>query len=89
VSTTGTTVQSGQLPWHPHKTVRLSAGLSASVDLADGHVQVAADDLSVPTRGLDLAEGHVWDSALAQAAPVGRAGRPRRSAAPGRAGRPA
>jgi hypothetical protein len=27
VSATGTTVQSGQLPWHPHKTVRLSAGL--------------------------------------------------------------
>ena len=74
VTASGTTVQSGQLPWHPHKSVRLSAGLSASVDLADGHVDVAADDLSLPARGPNLAEGHVWDSTLAQAGLAGSAG---------------
>jgi hypothetical protein len=52
----------------------LSAGLSASVDLADGHVDVAADDLSLPARGPALAEGHVWDSTLAQAGAAGSAG---------------
>jgi hypothetical protein len=50
----------GTLAWHPHTTVRLSAGLSASVDLADGHVAVAADHLlSILARGPALAEGHV------------------------------
>ena len=67
-------MQSGQLPWHPHKTVRLSAGLSASVDLADGHVDVAADALLPPARGPALTLGHVWDSALTQAGVAGSAG---------------
>src|SRR5205823_6648760 len=54
------------------KSVRLSAGLSASVDLADGHVDVAADDLSLPARGPALTVGHVWDSALSQAGAAGQ-----------------
>jgi hypothetical protein len=54
--------------------MRLSAGLRASVDLADGHVDVAADDLSLPARGPALTEGHVWDSAWAQAGVAGSAG---------------
>jgi hypothetical protein len=35
---------------------------------------MAGDDLSVPARGPALAEGHVWDSALAQAGLAGSAG---------------
>ena len=54
--------------------MQLSAGLSASVDLADGHVDVAADDLSLPARGPALALGHIWDSTLAQAGVAGSAG---------------
>jgi len=57
---------SGHVPWHPHQSVRLSDGLSAEVDLADGHVDVRADDMSIPARGPDLALAHVWDSTIAQ-----------------------
>jgi len=41
-------------------------GLSAQVDLADGHVDVAASSLSLPARGPDLALNHTWDSQRAQ-----------------------
>jgi hypothetical protein len=39
--------------------VRLGAELSTSMDLADGHVQVAVDGLSLPARGPDLVERHL------------------------------
>ena len=55
---------SGSIPWHPHQTVRLGAA-AASIDLADGHVDLAADDLSIPARGPSLALRHSWDSTLA------------------------
>jgi len=58
-------VSSGTVPWHPHHSVHLSAGLDVSVDLADGHVDVMADDLSLPARGPALALRHTWDSTLA------------------------
>ena len=57
---------SGDVPWHPHASARLAAGLTASVDLADGHVDVSAADMSVSGRGLDLTLQHTWDSTLAQ-----------------------
>ena len=56
----------GAIPWHPHQETRFAAGLSARVDLADGHVDVSAAALSIPARGPDLSVGHVWDSLLAQ-----------------------
>jgi len=55
----------GIIPWHPHRTFRLSATLAATVDLADGHVDVSASDMSIPGRGPDLTLGHTWDSLLA------------------------
>ncbi len=58
-------VSSGTVPWHPHHSVHLSAGLDVSVDLADGHVDVMANALSVPARGLALTLHHTWDSTLA------------------------
>ncbi len=61
-----TSRSSGNIPWHPHQSVPLGGGLAASVDLADGHIDVSADDLSVPGRRLGLALGHTWDSWLAQ-----------------------
>ncbi len=61
-----TSRSSGDIPWHPHQSVTFGGGLAASVDLADGHVDVSADDLSVPGRRLGLALGHTWDSWLAQ-----------------------
>ncbi len=80
----------GDLPWHPHRSVRMSAGLDASVDLADGHVDVHAADLSIPARGPDLALAHTWDSALAAAGVSAAAGQgwqtsltPRLGGAPG------
>ena len=56
----------GSIPWHPHEGMRFSDGLSANVDLADGHVDVAASGLSIPARGPDLALNQVWDSQRAQ-----------------------
>jgi len=38
-------VGGGAISWHPHQSVRFAAGLGASVDLADGHVDVSAADL--------------------------------------------
>ncbi len=64
----------GVIPWHPHQGVRFAGRLSASVDLADGHVDVSTDDLSIPGRGPDLALGHTWDSALAAAGVAGASG---------------
>ncbi len=58
---------SGDVPWHPHHVARFSDGLSANVDLSDGHVDVAASDMSIPGKGPDLTVGHTWDSTLAQA----------------------
>ncbi len=52
--------------WHPHHGVRMSDGLGASVDLADGHIDVNVSDLSIPARGPSLGLRHVWDSTLAQ-----------------------
>ena len=54
----------GLVPWHPHATVSLAAGLSAAVDQSDGHVDVTAADMSVASRGLDPALQHTWDSTL-------------------------
>jgi len=56
---------SGNIPWHPHHTVRMGEGLSASVDLVDGHLNVTAADIHIPGRGPDLMVAHTWDSALA------------------------
>jgi len=64
----------GAISWHPHQSVRFAAGLGASVDLADGHVDVSAADLSVPGRGPDLTLTHTWDSLLAQAGVTSTAG---------------
>ncbi len=58
---------SGTVPWRPHQGVRFADGLSASVDLADGHVDVAAAGLSLPARGPALTLARTWDSTLAQA----------------------
>ena len=60
------TLPSGDTPWRPHYRVRLSDHLSASVDLADGHVDVHADGMRIPGLGPDLALDHTWDSNLAQ-----------------------
>ncbi len=57
---------SGAVPWHAHHGVRMSDGLAASVDLADGHIDVNASDLSIPGRGPALTLNHTWDSTLAQ-----------------------
>jgi len=57
---------SGLIPWHPHQSVRFAAGLGASVDLADGHVDVSAADMSIPGRGPQLTLNRTWDSNLAQ-----------------------
>jgi len=57
---------SGLIPWHSHQSVRFAAGLGASVDLADGHVDVGAADMSIPGRGPQLALNRTWDSLLAQ-----------------------
>jgi len=67
-------VGGGTVAWHPHQSVRFAAGLDASVDLADGHVDVSAADLSIPGRGPDLTLAHVWDSNLAQAGVTSTAG---------------
>jgi len=58
---------SGAIRWHPHQGVRFADGLSANVDLADGHVDVAAAGLSIPARGPALTLARTWDSTLAQA----------------------
>ena len=65
---------SGTTPWHPQRGMRLSGGLSARVDLADGHVDIQAADLSLPGRGPNLTLTHTWDSALAQAGITSTAG---------------
>jgi len=64
----------GSLSWHPHQSVRFADRLDASVDLADGHVDVSTNDLSIPGRGPDLTLGHTWDSALAAAGVTGASG---------------
>lgn len=64
----------GTIPWHPHHTVRFSDHLNASVDLADGHVDVNASSLSIPGRGSALTVNHVWASALSQDALTTTAG---------------
>jgi len=56
---------SGSIPWHSHHMVRMGEGLSASVDLVDGHIDVTAADMHIPGRGPDLTVRHTWDSALA------------------------
>jgi len=71
---TAPVLPSGTIPWHPHFQARMAGGLGASVDLADGHVEVSADDLAIAGRGLDLSLGHTWDSALAAANQVTSAG---------------
>jgi len=65
---------SGVVPWRPHRTVRLANGLSASVDLADGHLDLTAADVNLPARGPDLSLAHTWDSQLAQAGVTTTAG---------------
>jgi len=68
------TLLSGEVAWHPHYRVRLSDHLSASVDLADGHVDVAAAGMRIPGVGLDLALDHTWDSNLAARGITGTTG---------------
>jgi N-acetylneuraminic acid mutarotase len=65
-----TTASGGELPWHHHQSVRLSDHLSAAIDLADGHVDVTAHDLSIPGRGPDVSLSHTWDSVRAQESPL-------------------
>jgi len=53
----------------------MGEGLSASVDLVDGHIDVTAADMHIPGRGPDLTVGHTWDSTLAASGattPVGQ-----------------
>lgn len=57
----------GAIPWHPRYDARFADGLSASVDLADGHVDLRADDASIAARGTELSLAHIWDSARALA----------------------
>ena len=56
---------SGTVPWHPHYATRVTARMGLSVDLADGHADLAAADTQVVGRGPDLAVRHTWDSSLA------------------------
>jgi len=58
---------SGLIPWHPHNggMGALGNGIDVSVDLADGHVDVGMQDMSIPGRGPDLTVNRTWDSALA------------------------
>ncbi|HXT37623.1 MAG TPA: SBBP repeat-containing protein, partial [Chloroflexota bacterium] len=65
---------SGSIPWHPRFKAQFASGLQVSVDLADGHVDIGASDMSIPGRGLDLTLGHTWDSTLAIANQVTSAG---------------
>jgi len=64
----------GIVPWHPHRAVRLADGLSASVDLADGHLDLTAADVSLPALGPNLSMAHMWDSQAAQAGSTTTAG---------------
>jgi RHS repeat-associated protein len=64
------TASGGPLPWHPHQRVRVSDHLSVEIDLADGHVDVTAHDLSLPGRGPDLSLSRTWDSVRAQESPL-------------------
>lgn len=57
----------GDIPWHPHYDFAMAAGLAASVDLADGHIDVRAAGVAVGGRGPGLGSGTSWDSARAQA----------------------
>jgi len=68
------TAQGGIVPWHPHRTVRLADGLSASVDLANGHLDLTAADVNLPALGPDLSIAHTWDSQAAQAGSTTTAG---------------
>jgi YD repeat-containing protein len=65
VALTVTSPGGGTVPWHPHHDVTLSDSLSLGVDLADGHVDLRAADMSVAGRGPDLSVAHTWDSAWA------------------------
>jgi len=64
----------GTTPWRPHHSVRLAGGLDLSVDLADGHVDLQASDLTLAGRGPDVALDHTWDSLLAQSGGATTAG---------------
>jgi len=65
VAELGPAASSGYVPWHPHTSVRMAAGLGATVDLADGHVDVTAAGMKIRARGLDLGIAHTWDSTRA------------------------
>jgi len=65
---------SGDTPWRPHYRLPLGDHLSASVDLADGHVDVKVGGMSILGRGPALSLTHTWDSALAQAGITGTTG---------------
>jgi len=73
-STPAPVVEGGAIPWRPHHAVRLATGLNANVDLADGHLDVSASDLSIPGRAFALSLGHTWDSLLAQQGVTSTAG---------------
>jgi len=66
---TGAGYTPGTVPWHPHSTNgglgAIGGGVDLSVDLADGHADVAVSGLSIPGRGPDLALNRTWDSARA------------------------
>jgi hypothetical protein len=68
------TNDSGIVPWHARYPVSLPAGMSAQVDLADGHLDLQYTDMSIPARGPDLALVHTWDSGAALAGTTTSAG---------------
>jgi len=58
---------SGDVPWHAHSggMGSIGNGINVSVDLADGHVDVGMQDMSIPGRGPDLTVNRTWDSLVA------------------------
>ena len=58
---------SGIIPWHAHFDQGLTDLLSARVDLSDGHLDVAAQDIAIPFRGPGFRLRQVWDSTRAAA----------------------
>ncbi len=64
----------GNIPWHPHHNLRMTDGLDGAVDLADGHIDVSADEMHLPARGPALTMGQTWDSVAAQAGVTTTAG---------------
>jgi len=71
-----TTPGRGVIAWHPHHTVPFASGLTAGVDLSDGHLTLTADGISLSGRRMGLAFNRTYDSASAAAQPSGSPGPP-------------